>query len=642
MTDDLFLQKIQLHVPKHPQLLNQLAKTATTNADYFNNLIDELQHSEAARLRVRQYIARVFLGKDLTYTLVELGITSRVGFTAELIRKIKHTILPEEKNNASFNQTLLRIFSNTKPKREQLTLFFDAINLNITFSNEALQTQLLDAIEILSYRITASAIESELIQRFKTNQLLQSFITQNKEVQSLIAQHQLGVNFNPHLAQHIKQLLSQSVSHVKILKTNSQYQGISLQLAYSLHRLTQQIERLNLLLDFYITPAKNNQELAHYICQILEAEQSKNNIKRQLNNTTYLLAYQITEHESKTGEHYIADNKKQYKSMFNSSCGGGVFAVCMTVIKIILHHLHFAPFWQAFSYSLNYAAGFVGIQVTHATLATKQPAMTASKIAKEIDQNGNDEQAVKSIALLIGKVARSQFVSFAGNLVIVFPLAFCVAWLWQILSGKNIVSHQEALTMLSDVHPFYNPTWFYASITGVFLFLSGIISGYYDNKSIYGKISLRIRHHPYLKTVLRKRTLIQFSSYVEQNLGSLIGNICLGFFLGTAGFIGFIFGIPFDIRHITISSGNYAIALCVVGTSLPVKYLLTCLIGVLGVGAFNFLLSFGLAVIVAARSRKVSHSKFIPVLKCTFLYLKKYPSDFFIAPKQNRSTEDLN
>ncbi|MFN3447007.1 MAG: recombinase, partial [Bacteroidia bacterium] len=193
-----------------------------------------------------------------------------------------------------------------------------------------------------------------------------------------------------------------------------------------------------------------------------------------------------------------------------------------------------------------------------------------------------------------------------------------------------------------DVHPFLNPTWFYACITGVFLFVSGIISGYYDNKVIYSKIPSRLRHHPTLQKILPKRILVALSNYVEHNLGSLIGNICLGFFLGTAGFLGFIFGLPFDIRHITISSGNYAIALFTLLENIKWQYALTCLGGVLGIGVFNFLISFGLAIFVAARSRKVRAIQFIALLKWTWIYFKKYPKDFFVAPNKSRISEDLN
>jgi site-specific recombinase len=65
-------------------------------------------------------------------------------------------------------------------------------------------------------------------------------------------------------------------------------------------------------------------------------------------------------------------------------------------------------------------------------------------------------------------------------------------------------------------------------------------------------------------------------------------------------------------------------------------------VGVLGVGVFNFLISFGLAIFVAARSRKVKAIQFIELLKWTGVYFKKYPKDFFVAPNKSRIAEDLN
>jgi site-specific recombinase len=69
-----------------------------------------------------------------------------------------------------------------------------------------------------------------------------------------------------------------------------------------------------------------------------------------------------------------------------------------------------------------------------------------------------------------------------------------------------------------------------------------------------------------------------------------------------AGFIGEIFGIRFDIRHITISAGNVTLAVYGLGfANLRTWYLVTVLLGVLGIGFLNFLVSFSLAFIVAAR-----------------------------------------
>jgi site-specific recombinase len=638
------IQKIHQHQPKHPELLKLLWRDIKGNQHAFEELIKNINTNPKTKDTLSQNICKVFHHKDLTYAIVESGISSRIGFTSEIIRKIKHSILPEEKNNAAFHQTLTGIFKQQQPTADQLSSLFNALQIEVDFNEHYLKNELIDAIEVLSYRITATAIESEFIQKFKHNQTLQSFIKQNKEIHGLIAQYTLGIEFNPHLVTHIKQLLQISLDDIQTLRKTAHHQGVSLQLTYTLHRLSQQIERLQLLFDIYLAPKLNSQRLAGLVHQLLKNELNKNSIKQQLNDTTFLLAHQITEHESKTGEHYIAETKSDFRKMFRSSCGGGVFASLMTVVKILLHHLQFAPFWQAFAYSLNYAAGFVGIQLTHATLATKQPAMTASKIAHALDNSShqNDTEALKGLALMVGKVSRSQLVSFAGNLLVVFPLSFGIAWLWKLTTGNGIVDETEAKKMLHDVHPYLNPTWFYACITGVFLFLSGIISGYYDNKVIYSKIPSRLRHHPTLQKILPKRFLIAISNYVEHNFGSLIGNICLGFFLGTASFLGFIFGLPIDIRHITISSGNYAIAMFTLMDSVKWQYALTCLVGVLGVGVFNFLISFGLAIFVAARSRKVKAIQFIELLKWTGVYFKKYPKDFFVAPNKSRIAEDLN
>ncbi len=642
MSIDSVLQSIQQHIPKHPELLRQLVAELERHPAEIEKLLTLLRNSESSRLRLKQYIERVFERKDISYCLIESGIPNRTGFSSEIFRKLKHSILPESGDDNSLHETLLRISDFDVFSTEQLSELFSILDIEVDFNTTFLKNELIDAIEVLSYRITAAAIESEFISRFKNNQTVTSFIRQNKEIHALIAQHVLGIQFNPHLVSHIKILLNDSLKDVAKLRRVSHHQGASLQLTYSLHRTTQHIERLNIMLDLYLQPKLSAQQLALFIKQISANEQKKNSIRSLLNETTYLLAYQISEHESKTGEHYIADTRMEFVKMFFSSCIGGMVAVWMAIVKIFLHYLPFAPFWQSFSYSLNYASGFVGIQVLHGTLATKQPAMTAAKIAHSLDTNDETHQhAIKGLALTIGKVSRSQFISFVGNLVVVFPLAACVAILWLLFSGSTMVDEHTAKKLLNDVDPLSTPTLWYASITGVMLFVSGIISGYYDNKVIYSNIPARLRQHSLLKKILSKRALIRFSTYVEHNMGSLVGNTWLGFFLGMAGFIGFIFGIPFDIRHITIASANYAIAVVTLFPKLDLHYALVCLMGVIGIGVFNFLISFSLALFVAIRSRRVKFTEFRKLMSITFAYFIKYPTDFFFSPKQERNVSDL-
>jgi site-specific recombinase len=122
---------------------------------------------------------------------------------------------------------------------------------------------------------------------------------------------------------------------------------------------------------------------------------------------------------------------------------------------------------------------------------------------------------------------------------------------------------------------------------------------------------------------------------VNEHGGSLAGNISLGFFLGMAGIMGKIFGIPFDIRHITISAANTSIGLYGVGWQhIDYKYLITVVVGVLGIGFLNFLVSFSLAFIVAVRSRGIRLRDFPDFLKILWKYFKTHPLDF-VRPKNN-------
>jgi site-specific recombinase len=192
---------------------------------------------------------------------------------------------------------------------------------------------------------------------------------------------------------------------------------------------------------------------------------------------------------------------------------------------------------------------------------------------------------------------------------------------------------------LHDQHPGYSLSLLYACNTGFFLFLSGIIAGYVQNKINYGRIGKRLTEHPNLRLSLPQNRLQKMAGYVNRNGGSLAGNIALGFFLGTAGIIGKIFGIPFDIRHITISAANTSLGVYGVGwTHLDYRYLANVVVGVLGIGFLNFLVSFSLAFIVAVRSRGIRLKDYPGFLRILWKYFRSRPLDF-IRPRKSRSEQ---
>jgi site-specific recombinase len=240
----------------------------------------------------------------------------------------------------------------------------------------------------------------------------------------------------------------------------------------------------------------------------------------------------------------------------------------------------------------------------------------------------------------VSKVSRSQIASFIGNLIVVFPGTYLLAWLYDWVIGHPLVAGEKAVHLLQDQHPGQSLSLLYACNTGFFLFLSGIIAGYVQNKINYGRIDKRLMEHPVLRLSLPQKRLQKIADYINRNGGSLAGNISLGIFLGTAGIVGKIFGIPFDIRHITISAANTSLGAYGIGWEhINYRYLANVFVGVLGIGFLNFLVSFSLAFTVAVRSRGIRLKDYPGFLRILWKYFRRHPLDF-IRPRKRRSEMD--
>jgi site-specific recombinase len=323
----------------------------------------------------------------------------------------------------------------------------------------------------------------------------------------------------------------------------------------------------------------------------------------------------------------------------NTRVKKGTNIICFVAIfKNLLGLLQLAPFWSGFVYSINYSLGFVAIEETKATLATKQPAFTASAVASSLDTSKTDEPPnLYNLAVTVSKVSRSQIASFIGNLIIVFPVTWLLAWLYDWLFGHPLVAGEKAVHLLQDQHPWQSLSLLYACNTGFFLFFSGIIAGYVQNKINYGRIGKRLTEHPVLRLSLPQSRLQRMADYVNKNGGSLAGNISLGIFLGTAGILGKIFGLPFDIRHITISAANTSLGAYGIGWGhINYRYLANVVMGVLGIGFLNFLVSFSLAFFVAVRSRGIRLKDYPGFLRILWKYFRSNPLDF-IRPRKRRT-----
>jgi site-specific recombinase len=106
----------------------------------------------------------------------------------------------------------------------------------------------------------------------------------------------------------------------------------------------------------------------------------------------------------------------------------------------------------------------------------------------------------------------------------------------------------------------------------------------------------------------------------------------LGVLLAVAPGVGRLFGLPLDVRHVTLSFGALAFPGCALGPEAVVHpEFLAALLGVLGTGALNFGVSFALAIVLRAQDASPSDGlRLVRMLTSRFL---RQPRSFLLSPR---------
>ena len=618
----------------------------------FKGLLFQLQQDRSLLFALRKSLLGQFMNSNLSTALTESGIISSRGFVQELIGKIKHKFLPALQLPNDFLYVISHVFYKKTDHhwvagidRSLWKNFFELLGIHVNLTEAALTRQLNEALQILSYRMVTLSMEKEVAARYSNfTDAIQPFIEQNRLVNLYIEK---GRNLLPDerrmLLSNIQENLYNCRQSNQWVKDQRRQFGTSLAQTFVMVRREEQIDRMLIIIDALDADnVFNTDRFVDYFITVIRNENKKNSLGEFLSTNLGLLAYQIAEHKGRKGEKYISSTTKDFRVLFRSAMGGGLIVSFVAIFKNLLSIVHLPIFWQGMVYGTNYAAGFVLMDQTNTTLATKQPAYTASAVASSLDiekQGGRPD--LRHLAITVAKVSRSQIASFAGNLIIVFPLTYLLAWGFKLATGHKIAEGDAAMKLLTDQHPFHSLALLYACFTGFFLFLSGLIAGYVDNYVVYGRISERLRSHPVFVNTMSTKKLNRLVKMVNTSAGALTGSICLGFFLGCAGPLGKFLGIPFDIRHITISAGNTAIGFYGLDHRVALSYLLTIVGGVLLIGLLNFLVSFSLAFWVAVKSRGIKLRDYPEFFSLLGRYFRHHPKDFIWPPGSIRMAEEI-
>ncbi|NMH27630.1 recombinase [Flavobacterium silvaticum] len=603
--------------------------------------------------KLSRYLTLLFKGKKFSRFLSDAAILQGSDFFYEIKKRISHKILPYQPAKDQLEYILNQVFFLATDRfwveripmwqLEELYDLFGFSSIYDTVQPETSLSQMLLAMDLIIQRISGRAMETEVLQMVPEFDGMESpFIGFERELLQIEERLRMSdihyMRTSDLIYRQLVVMHHQSMEFVDKAFANSGKYGISIRVNQSLLKIRQQLERLGVLMpllaaDEHSQKRTNSIKLA---LELIKYNCHKNNIRKFLSESTQLISYEITQHTAKTGEHYITGTGKEYFRMLRSAMGGGFIVGFLCLFKLLLSKVDTSIFGHAFLYSMNYSLGFILIYLTGATLATKQPAMTASVLARSIDdesQKGKPAERYTKFAVLFARVFRSQFIAFVGNVIMAFPVSLACIYLIDCYAHHNIAD-SKWLKLMADLSPIHSPLVFHAAIAGVFLFLSGIISGSIANSDKHNQVYYRIQEHPLLKKSIGKTRTQKLAAWYEKRWAGVVSNFWFGIFMGSVAPIGIFLGLDLDIRHITFASGNMALGLY--GSHFQVStYLLSwAIVGIPLIGLVNFLVSFGLSASLALRSRNISLFELSLVSVAIFRHFKSKPASFFFPTEK--------
>ncbi|HSO07286.1 MAG TPA: site-specific recombinase [Pelomicrobium sp.] len=612
----------------------------------FHRLCTVLAEREDYRRGVQRALRALFDATKQVSFYAESGLLPNAGFFSELWRRIAHRLLPEKPDPAYLRDCIDLIFCGARDHEwldslahEDRIAFWQLMSEaeeGAPTLNRAID-QMVDAVQILSVRIAAMGVERELLRVLPDLDEFDSpFMGLDRETRRFLDAYRRTGDGPEEDEKQVLVMIDQCRDVVNRARRTASRVGTSLELTYLLRRLEQSLERLDLLVALLAARfGPEGREVAvprwtAFFRSAVKAEIQRNGVRSYFGALTRMLALRVTENAGRTGEHYVTTDRAGWFAMWRSALGAGVIIGCMALVKLLASKLDLAPLNMAFVYSLNYAAGFVLVHVLHFTIATKQPAMTAATLAAAIGAPGGRLNDSGRLADLSVDVVRSQIAAILGNVLMAFPIALLLGLGLTWLHGGAIMSVGKAHQMLEELYPLRSLALLHAAIAGVWLFLSGLVSGYFDNRAAYYAMGGRIADLRWLRALLGRQRASRLGEFIDANLGGIAGNVFFGVMLGSTWLVGSLVGLPLDIRHVAFASANLALGL--VGTGFEVDWhaLAVCAGGVALIGIVNLTVSFTLALWTAMRSRGVALRHIRVLGRALWTRFKEAPARFLL------------
>ncbi|MCK6551930.1 site-specific recombinase [Myxococcota bacterium] len=612
--------------------------------------VEVLRRAPAWREATGRLVRSVLTEASALRLFAESGLARDHGFFGEAAHRLAKKLLPAAPDERDLSDLVGRTFASADDVAwlDELPPELVADAFTTLFEGEgddawrAVRNAAADAIHVLAMRAAALGLSDDLRQRGSGKAVAESAFARLCAACTKAAELlRFGVRAgsSPLALEDargsVERVITEARAELEVVVGHLENYGVSVDLVFRMERIGAQLARIDGLLRTLIPSpgdARGAAVMGLFVELVREIQRDRS-LRALLARNIRQLSRKVIERAGETGEHYITSSAAEYRHMLASAAGGGVLTTATTVLKYLLGALSLPFFFQGLFASLNYAGSFLVMHFLGFTLATKQPSMTAATLAGSI-QHASGDPNLEGLTTLIARITRSQLAAAIGNIGAVVPTALLFDLVHVLVTGEHFLGPEDADYTIASLHPWQSGTIFYAALTGVFLWTSSVAAGWLDNWAVYRRLPDAIARHPVLRRSFGDDRAARLGAFLGRHTSAFGGNVALGFLLGMTAVFGKFFGLPLDVRHVTLSSGSLALAASTKGLAeLALPAFELALAGIAIIGLLNFGVSFALALWVALRARGVTRSSRWRLVRRLLVALVTSPRAFVLPPR---------
>lgn len=537
------------------------------------------------------------------------GLPREPAFFSELLVRIVRQVFPRPPGYHDLSTLFTAMFPDLKDsdwllgldQQTLLRLWHLCADESIAFGY--LQ-QVDEALLYLVTTIVAVGVSPAFRQRLNPKAPLQAtpFMALRRELESYL----LGPVANPAALRSVRMLIAVCQAQTDKIYAHLDEHGVSVGLVYHLQRMRAQLARMSRLIDLRSAQnsASDSSQAQALLADLINAHHHRASVRGLMRRSFALLARKMVERNADHGEHYIARDRVEYRTMFLAACIGGFFTAFTALLKGVIAGAGMARFFEGIAASLNFSISFITMSAFGGVLATKQPAVTAPALASKMGELDTVD-GLRSLMLEIAWLLRSQAAAVFGNLVAVIPTMalICVAFLFA--AGTPVVNSVKAHSILDSLSSL-GVTPLFAAFTGVLLWLASLAAGFADNWFALHRLREALTHHRRLVHAMGTARAARCGAWMEHNLAGIVGNVALGVLLGMTPVLAEFFGLPLDVRHVTLSTATLTQAMVTLGwQGFVSREFWFAVTGIFVIGLLNVGVAFACALTLALRAREV-------------------------------------